>query len=373
MEKTREYQKEVYLCFIDYSKAFDCVEHNKLWNCLQQMGTPEHLVALIRSLYMHQEATVRTAYGNTDWFEIGKGVRQGCILSPALFNLYAEMIMRQCNLDESTIGVKIGGRNINNLRYADDTTLLAENEKDLEYLVRRVKEESAQMGLHLNIKKTKVMTTADNGATRIKIDNEEIEPVQDFIFLGSKIDRTGESGPEIKRRIALGRTAMQEMTKIWKSNDISIATKTRLVNAIIFPIATYACETWTLKKADRRKIDAFELWCWRRMLRVPWTTRTTNKAILERVKPKISLEGKITKQRLSYFGHVMRAQSLETAIMLGFVSGSRRRGRQRTRWLDTVKADTNMQIEELKEMTRDRLAWRKMIHRVSEGRARLNG
>ena len=200
-----------------------------------------------------------------------------------------------------------------------------------------------------------------------------IESVQDFLFLGSKIDRSGESGPEIKRRIVLGRSAMQGMTKIWKSKDISTATKIRMVNAIVFPISTYACESGTLKKVDRRKIDAFELWCWRRMLRIPWTSMATNKTILEQVKPKTSLEGLITKQRLSYFGHIMRANSLETTLMLGMVSGRRRRGRQRTRWMDTIKTDMDMSVKELKETAKDRKAWRMMIHKMTKSRPRLNG
>ena len=144
------------------------------------------------------------------------------------------------------------------------------------------------MGLYLNIKKTKVMTTAGNGKVNIKINNEEIESVQDFIFLGSKIVRNGESGPEIKRRITLGRNAMLGLEKLWKSKDICTTTKTRLVNAIVFPITMYGCEScWTLRKTERRKIDTFELWCWRRMLRIPWTDMTTNKEILDRIKPKI--------------------------------------------------------------------------------------
>ena len=373
MEKTREYQKDIYLCFIDYTKAFDCVDHDKLWACLKQMGVPEHIEQLIRALYSIQEATVRTPCGNTDWFRIGKGVRQGCILSPALFNLYAETIMRRCNLDESEIGVNIGGRTINNLRYADDTTMLAESERDLEYLIRRVQEESERMGLYLNIKKTKVMTTAGNGAVNIQVHNEKIESVQDFVFLGAKIDQNGESGPDIKRRIALGRVAMQGMDKIWKSKDVSIATKTRLVNAIVFPIATYGCESWTIRKAERRKIDAFELWCWRRLLRIPWTAGTTNKTVLDRTQPKMSLEGKIVKQQLSFFGHVMRAKSLETSMMLGKVSGTRRRGRQRIRWLDTITKATSRTIAELKEAVEDRNTWRGLIHKVAESRLRLNG
>lgn len=153
------------MCFIDYSKAFDCIEHEKLWKVLEEFNAPTHLVNLIKSLYNDQEATVRTIYGDTAWFKIRKGVRQRCILSPFLFNLYAEAIMRKIDLDSSNIGVKIGGRIINNLRYADDTTFLAENEEDLKELIVKVKEESENLGLLLNIKKTKIMITAEDVST----------------------------------------------------------------------------------------------------------------------------------------------------------------------------------------------------------------
>lgn len=372
MEKTREYQKKIYMCFIDYSKAFDCVEHDKLWKALQELGVSAHLIRLIRSLYEGQEATVRTTYGDTDWFEISKGVRQGCILSPFLFNLYAELIMRRAELGESEVGVKIGGKNINNLRYADDTTLLAESKKGLEELITKIKTESEKMGLYLNIKKTKIMATTSSGKIKIKIDDEEIECVQDFVFLGSKIDLNGESSCEIKRRIALGRTALISMGNIWKNKDIGIATKRRLIQAIVFPITMYGCESWTVKKADRRRIDAFELWCWRKLLRIPWTARVTNKEVLERIRPEISLEGKMTRLRLTYFGHVMRSESLEKAMMLGMVNGKRRPGRQRARWLDTIKADTGTNISQLKEQVQDRQTWREIAYRVAEGRIRLN-
>uniref|UniRef100_W5MT28 Reverse transcriptase domain-containing protein n=1 Tax=Lepisosteus oculatus TaxID=7918 RepID=W5MT28_LEPOC len=153
MEKCHEHQKNIYICFIDYSRAFDCIEHDKLWKALQELGVPAHMIQVIRSFYKDQEATVRTQHGDTEWSKIEKGVRQGCILSPFLFDLYAEMIIKE----ESEINVKIGGRNINNLRYADDTTLLAEMEDGLKYLILRIKKESENMGLHLNIKKTKIM------------------------------------------------------------------------------------------------------------------------------------------------------------------------------------------------------------------------
>ena len=150
MEKAREFQKNIYFCFIDYAKAFDCVDHNKLWEILKEMGLPDHLICLLRSLYAGQEATVRTGHGTTDWFQIGKGVQQGCILSPCLFNLYTEYIMRNTGLEETQAGIKIAGRNINNLRYADDTTLMAESE-ERKSLLMKVKEKSEKVGIKLNI------------------------------------------------------------------------------------------------------------------------------------------------------------------------------------------------------------------------------
>ena len=156
IEKAREFQKKVYFCFIDYAKAFDCVDHHKLWKTLKDMRIPDHLTWLLRNLYAGQEATVRTGHGTTDWFQIGKGVRQGCILSPCLFNLYGEYIMRNAGLNEAQAGIKIAGRNINNLRYADDTTLMTESE-ELKSLLMKVKEESEKVVLKLNIQKIKIM------------------------------------------------------------------------------------------------------------------------------------------------------------------------------------------------------------------------
>ena len=159
IEKAREFQRNTYFCFTDYTKAFDCVDHNKLWKSLQEMRIPDHLTCLLRNLYAGQEATVRTGLGTTDWFQIGKGVRQACILSPCLFNLYAEYIMRNAGLDEAQAGIKIAGRNIENLRYADDTTLMAESEEEMKSFLMKVKEESEKVGLKLNIQKTKIMAS----------------------------------------------------------------------------------------------------------------------------------------------------------------------------------------------------------------------
>ena len=159
IEKAREFQKNIYVCLIDYAKTFDCVDHKKLWKILKEMGIPDHLTCLLRNLYAGQEAIVRTRHRTTDWFQNGKGVRQGCVSSPYLFNLYAEYIMRNAGLDEVQAGIKIAGRNINNLRYADDTTLMAEIE-ELKSLLMKVKEESEKNGLKLNIQKTKIMASS---------------------------------------------------------------------------------------------------------------------------------------------------------------------------------------------------------------------
>ena len=161
METSREYQKKLYMCFIDYSKAFDCVDHHILWRVLEEMGIPVHIIMLLKTLYENQEATVRTEFGDTVWFVIMKGVRQGCILSPYLFNLYSEYIMRKVGIDEDDGGIRMGGGKHNNLRYADDTTLMAESANNLKRILKKVKEQSAALGLHLNLTKTKIMTTEE--------------------------------------------------------------------------------------------------------------------------------------------------------------------------------------------------------------------
>ena len=203
------------------------------------MGIPDHLTCLLRNLYSGQEATVRTGHGTTDWFQIGKGVRQGCILSSCLFNLYAEYITRNPGLEETQAGIKIAGRNLNNLRYADDTTAMAESEEELKSLLMKVKEESEKVSVKLNIQKTKIM--ASGPITSWEIDGEI---VADFIFLGSKITADGGHSHEIKRRLPLGRKVMTNLDSILKSRDITLPTKYG------FPVVMYGCESWTIKKAE---------------------------------------------------------------------------------------------------------------------------
>ena len=192
-------------------------------------------------------------------FQIRKGVHQGCILSPCLFNLHAEYIMRNTGLNEAQVGTKIAGRNINNLRYADDTTLMAESKEELKSLLMKVKEESEKVSLKLNIQKTKIM--ASSPITSWQIDGERVEKVADFIFGGSKITADGDCSHEIKRRLLLGKKVMTNLDSILESRDITLSTKVCLVKAMVFPVVMYGCKSWTIKKAECRRIDAFELWC----------------------------------------------------------------------------------------------------------------
>ena len=205
------------------------------------MGIPDNLTCLLRNLYAGQEATVRTGHGTTGWFQIGKGVHQGCILSPCLFNLCAEYIMRNAGLDEAQAGIKIVRRNINNLRYADDTTLMAESEEELKSLLMKVKEESEKVGFKLNIQKTKIM--ACGPITSWEIDGETVETVSDFIFLDCRITVDGDCSHEIKRRLLLGRKVMTNLDNIFKSRDITLPTKVRLIKAMVFPEVMYGCES----------------------------------------------------------------------------------------------------------------------------------
>ena len=346
MERQREYHQDLYMCFIDYNKAFDCVDHALMWNTLRRMGFPEHITHLLDRLYKGQTAVVRTEFGDTEPFPIGKGVRQGCILSPMLFNLYAEEIMRDAGLQESQSGVRIGGRVLNNLRYADDTTLMAGTDAELKDLSIAVKDSSKKYGLTLNMKKTKVMTTAKDTNT-FELAGEDIEVVDSFTFLGSNIERGGDCKEEISRRIILGRTAMAALDKIWKDKNIKTLTKCRLVKALVFPVALYGSETWTPRKAEDKRLDAFEQWCWRRMLRIPWTAKRTNESVRHQVNATTTLATTVLKQKLTYFGHVVRAEGLESSVMLGMGEGKRERGRPRTRWLDAVKSTTGLTLLEL--------------------------
>ena len=252
-------------------------------------------------------------------------------------------------------GLSIGGYKLSNLRYADDTTLVATSALELEELLLIVKAKSEALGLRLNVSKTKIMIVgSDWNEDPIVVDGTEVEHVTQFNFLGSLITTSSGCSTELRRRMAMAKSAMAGLNKIWTDRGITKAMKKRLVSALIFPIATYGCESWTLTKADQSRITTFEMWCWRRMLRISWFMKRSNISVLEEIQPKRRLLSYVQSQMMKYFGHIARrgGDSLEKVIIQGCVEGRRKPGRPRARWIDQIKSMVGCPLHEFTTLSR---------------------
>jgi hypothetical protein len=361
IEKAREHQTPLYIAFIDYKKAFDSVKHGKLWTMLKEIGVDSQVVKVFKSLYDNQQAAVRIDKETTEWFRIGKGVRQGCLISPLSFNGYSEKVMRESADVLSWIGITISGRTINNLRYADDIVLVATSKEALQQLMDRVNETSKNYGLEINTKKTKVMVVSRKcEKISITCNGGILEQVESFRYLGAIVEENGNGGREIRARLGMARTIMGSLTALWKDRAIGTGLKLRLMRSLVWSVALYGCETWTLRMEDKRRISAFEMTTYRKLLRVSWREFRTNESILEELRPEQRLLEVVKKRKLNYFGHMIRADKLPAFICQGYVDGKRSRGRPRRRWMDDVEEWTGMAMVDCVRSARDREKWKKL-------------
>ena len=352
---------EGYIVFIDYSKAFDNVSHPKLFETMNEMGFSQHLIKLIKSLYHEQKAVIRWNNERTDSFNICKGVRQGCILSPHLFSIYTEQIMRKSNTED--YGISIGGRKVSNLRYADDTALCANNHQDICTLLNNINEKGKRKNMKLNAKKTKVMHIGKGDYADISIDGEILEKVLDFVYLGSCKTSDGDCKEDISRRIARAKGRMIELENIWRDKDLSVKLKIKIMKVLVWTTLNYGAEGWTLKAEERRKIMSTEMWLYQRMLNLTWKDRRTHVSILNQLNVKRELFGNIVKRKLTFFGHAIRNNNtrLIPDIIEGKIEGRRGRGRPKISYMDNIKQWTNKKMGEVIQACHDRERWRDIV------------
>lgn len=363
-------RKNVCLCFIDYEKAFDKVQHHKLIAQLRKLDLDEKDIRCIKNLYWHQNAKVRVGNEVTRALQIQKGVRQGCVLSPLLFNLYSEAIFQEA-LEDTEIGIKVNGTWINNIRYADDAVLIADSMDKLQQLLDIVGQHSNTMGLNINTKKTKFMVvTRDENAfnnSELTFDGKSIERVECFKYLGTWLSKNWTSDKEIKCRIEQARVAFIKLRRIFTCTDFDLELRLRFVDCYIWPVLLYGAEGWTLKTNMINKLEAFEMWVYRRILKIPWTAKIRNEEVLRRINKDRQLFDTIKKRKTAYFGHIMRNEKYNflQLIIEGKIEGRRGIGRKKMSWLRNIRQWTGLHnIQTLIHTARDRVAMENVVANI---------
>ena len=329
-ERCLEMQKTLYICFIDYTKAFDIVKHDLLFEILLKAGVPDTEINIIKNLYLQQKATLRYENETSQEITIKRGVRQGFILSPCLFNIYTEYLIREALEDEK--GININGQNITNIRYADDTIILAESEQQLQSMIDKLGATCEQYGMAMNARKTKSMIVEKTPEKQceVNVKGQRLTQVKQYKYLGTTVENTGQCKTEVANRINQAKVTFWKKATILRSN-ISIKTRIRILMCYVFSVVSYGCETWTYSKAIDHKINAFEMWCYRRMLRISWTSHTTNIDVLQKIGVKETpMLNNVKHRKLSYAGHIMRNTSGHYDTLLTILEG-RLEGKTRKR------------------------------------------
>ena len=361
-EKAKRKGKVIYNCFIDFQKAFDSVKQEVIWATMRSYGVGKQLVQTLQNFGEQSKAAVRIDGELGDWFKISIGTKQGDPVSPTEFIGYLERVMDE--IQDNGTGISVQGERINNLRFADDVDLLEEDFDTLQKNVEALERAGEKANLKINIGKTKTMAFGEEELeNNIKIREENVENVTEFVYLGSLFTSDNNCTKEIRRRINKAKGVLAGFNRIWRSKTISHGTKKRLLETCVFSTALYACETWTLKKEDRQRILAFEMYCYRRILQLNWTQKITNAEVRERINSKLDMVGTIMKRKLQLFGHIqrMRDDRKLKSIMTGIMEGVGRRGRPCREWLQDIEEWCGMDIQEITHKANDRETWKKVV------------
>lgn len=367
LQKCRDQQKDVCLCFIDYQKAFDSVKHTELTGLLRERMVDDNDLAFIENLYMNQTATVKVGNDTTQSFPIERGVRQGCVLSPLFFNLYSESIFDRA-LTDIVDGIKINGHPVNNLRYADDTVIIAESQESLQRLIDRISAEGEHLGLKINVDKTKTMMISRTPARRLNVavNGEQIQQVPKFRYLGSWITEDLDPDTEIRCRIEQARAAFINMRTLLSSQSLNLQLRYRFIKCYVYSVLLYGVETWTLKANTMNRLEAFEMWLFRRLLKISWTDHTSNTEVLNRMGVERELLQIVKRRKTAYLGHIFRNTKYQflKLIMEGKIEGKRGIGRKKYSWLKNIRDWTGLDAHTLFKAAQDREEYAKIVANI---------
>ena len=362
IQRSLECDKDVYVCFVDFEKAFDRVNWPKMMSVLKEIGVDWRDRRLIADLYLKQEMVVRVDGSNSEPGVVGRGVRQGCLMSPVLFSVYVESMMKEA-MDGMRAGVKVGGKWVRDIRFADDQGMMAGTQKGLQKIMDALQRTAQVYGMKINVKKTKTMRISRNGGeiVDIYIEGQKVEQVKKFKYLGAWITEDGRCEVEIRTRIALAKDAFTKKKELL-SRKMDLITRKRIVKTVIWSVLLYGAETWSLRQEDVQRLEAFEMWIWRRMQKVSYTEHKTNEEVLNLVGEKRVLIETIIRRKKNWIGHVLRGEGMMKEIIEGKFNGRKGRGRNRIGMLDHLKEGGT--YVDMKRKADDRELWRNWTPRT---------